>query len=95
MRILLKTVLLSIILTGCAVNVKEFKEDEKDIVIEKLFKKELNEIQLTIKTKEKKVCSIFLNKRVIDLNKIVNKEFKKNIILKKNELEEDIIVRCN
>lgn len=94
----LLSILLILLLTGCAVsNVEEQEKKvniEKELNIEKVLKKE-NEVEVLITTKNNKNCSIFLNKRVIELNKLVNKEFIKIIKLKENEKIEDILIDCN
>lgn len=96
-------VLLILFISGCAVNNSneeiEKKQNEenkvvKNLNIEKILKKN-NEVEIIIKTKESKNCSIFLNKRVIDLKKLVNKEFIKVIKLKEKEKIEDILINCN
>lgn len=97
------SILLVLVMSGCAVNNSEKaldkKQDEeikvvKDLNIEKVLKKN-NEVKVTVKTIESKNCSIFLNKRVIELNKLVDKEFVKIIKLKKEEEIEDILVKCD
>ena len=94
-------ILLILIISGCAVNtvqeesVKEKQvEVEKEFDIEKMLEKN-NEVQVKITTKKNKNCSILLNKRVIEINKLVDKEFIKIIKLKENEKLEDVIVECN
>lgn len=97
------SILLVLVMSGCAVNnsekALEKRQDEeikvvKDLNIEKVLEKN-NEVKVTVKTIENKNCSIFLNKRVIELNKLVDKEFVKIIKLKKEEEIEDILVKCD
>lgn len=96
-------ILLVLIISGCAVNnseqVLEKRQNEevevvKDLNIKKVLEKN-NEVKITVKTIESKSCSIFLNKRVIELNKLVDKEFVKIIKLKKEEEIEDVLVKCD
>tara|TARA_Y100000588_G_scaffold222812_1_gene236736 strand:- start:16334 stop:16636 length:303 start_codon:yes stop_codon:yes gene_type:complete len=94
-------ILLILIISGCAVNtVQEESVKEKQVEVEKEFDiekilEENNEVQVKITTKKSKSCSILLNKRVIELNKLVDKEFIKIIKLKEAEKLEDVIVECN
>lgn len=94
-------ILLILIISGCAVNtVQEESVKEKQVEVEKEFNiekilEENNEVQVKITTKKNKNCSILLNKRVIEINKLVDKEFIKIIKLKENEKLEDLIVECN
>ncbi len=100
----LLNILLVLIISGCAVNNNQILKQEPDKKIEEKVEKELNiekilksnnEVKIIIKSKNNKNCSIFLNKRVIELNKIVDKEFIKIIKLKENENIEDIVIKCN
>lgn len=94
-------ILLILIISGCAVNtVQEESIKEKEVEVEKEFNiekvlEENNEVQVKITTKKNKNCSILLNKRVIEINKLVDKEFIKIIKLKENEKLEDVIIECN
>lgn len=96
-------ILLILIISGCAVNTvqeESIKEKEVEVEVEKEFNiekvlEENNEVQVKITTKKNKNCSILLNKRVIEINKLVDKEFIKIIKLKENEKLEDVIIECN
>lgn len=97
MKILLKTLVLTALLSGCAAN-KAIKIEEKETQLKDfLIKKELkdNIVNVSIYSKSEKTCSIFLNKRVIELEKEVKGDFVKKVKLKKNENKEDIVVKCN
>jgi len=100
----LLNILLVLIISGCAVNNNQILKQEPDKKIEEKVEKELNiekilksnnEVKIIIKSKNNENCSIFLNKRVIELNKMVDKEFIKIIKLKENENIEDIVIKCN
>ena len=97
MKIILKAILLTSILSGCAtINVERTDTNKKhysDFLVEKTLKNDI--VTVSINSREEKKCSIFLNKRLIELDKVVIKNFTKKVKLKENESKDDIVVSCN